>query len=109
MAKLRMREAAHQNCLEIFRNFAAALFAGNTAGLSAEWMNEFSLAYVLLRCAYIFPYAKSRVTDHYVTDLPEILQDAGYHTVMSGKCTAQEPNLSSNPTTEFYSSTFYIT
>jgi hypothetical protein len=36
MAKLRMREAAHQNCLEIFRNFASAVvrpssFLGATA------------------------------------------------------------------------------
>ncbi|RSH83000.1 hypothetical protein EHS25_005710 [Saitozyma podzolica] len=127
---------------------------GTRQDFSAEWMNEFSLAYVLLPCAYIFPYVKSRVTDHHVADLPESHPDAGYHTVMSGKwymgyksdtipegrgfdrslalltvnpvdresvticrhhtltvtkSTAREPNLSSNPTTGFYSSTFYIT
>ncbi|RSH91174.1 hypothetical protein EHS25_009473 [Saitozyma podzolica] len=58
VAKLRRRQAAHENCLEMIGFFAAVVVAGNTAGLSSEWMNFFSMGYFLLRWVYIYAYIK---------------------------------------------------
>lgn len=52
IASLRRRESCEKNLWEGLSMIFAAIVAGNTAGLSAKWMNGVSAAYFLFRCAY---------------------------------------------------------
>ncbi|ORY25721.1 hypothetical protein BCR39DRAFT_543075 [Naematelia encephala] len=56
VAKLRRRQAAHENAYEGLIMLGTAVVAGNTAGLSAEWMNGMMGTYFVLRCAYLWCY-----------------------------------------------------
>ncbi|WVQ77960.1 hypothetical protein IAT38_000041 [Cryptococcus sp. DSM 104549] len=61
VAKLRRRQAAHENCFENEAVFIGAVIAGNQVGLSPKYMNIMSVTYFLLRLVYIFLYIN--VTD----------------------------------------------
>jgi len=52
IAKLRRRESSEKNLWEGMPMILAAIVAGNSAALSAEWMNAMSLGYFVARCFY---------------------------------------------------------
>jgi uncharacterized MAPEG superfamily protein len=52
IAKLRRRASCEQNVNDGMAMILAAIVAGNTVGLSAEWMNTISIGYFLARVAY---------------------------------------------------------
>lgn len=52
IAKLRRRESSEKNLWEGMPMILAAIVAGNTAGLSAQWMNLISIGYFVIRCAF---------------------------------------------------------
>lgn len=52
IAKLRRREAAHQNCYDNLGIFAATVVAGNQVGLGARYMNTMAGAYLAIRILY---------------------------------------------------------
>jgi len=56
LGRLKRRQAAHENAFESLGIYAAAVVAGNTAGLSTQWMNGFTLTFFLLRCLYLWLY-----------------------------------------------------
>ncbi|TYJ53336.1 hypothetical protein B9479_006051 [Cryptococcus floricola] len=56
IAKLKRRQAAHENCFENMGPFIGAVVAGNAVGLSTTWMNAMSITYFSLRCVYIWLY-----------------------------------------------------
>ncbi|WVQ98593.1 hypothetical protein IAU59_005723 [Kwoniella sp. CBS 9459] len=56
LAKVKRRQAAHENCFENEAIWIGAVIAGNTAGLSSQWMNNMSIGYFVFRCIYIWLY-----------------------------------------------------
>ena len=52
IAKLRRRESCEKNCWEGLPMILAAVVAGNSVGLSEQWMNAISVGYFLFRCGY---------------------------------------------------------
>ncbi|WVF72338.1 hypothetical protein IAT40_007151 [Kwoniella sp. CBS 6097] len=56
LAKVKRRQAAHENCFENEAVWIGAVIAGNTAGLSSTWMNNMSIGYFVFRCIYIWLY-----------------------------------------------------
>ncbi|WVR05050.1 hypothetical protein IAU60_002062 [Kwoniella sp. DSM 27419] len=58
LAKIKRRQAAHENCFENEAVWIGAVVAGNMAGLSPQWMNTMSIGYFALRCLYIWLYIK---------------------------------------------------
>ncbi|WVN85194.1 uncharacterized protein L203_100339 [Cryptococcus depauperatus CBS 7841] len=59
LAKLRRRQAAHENCFENEPIFIGAVVAGNAVGLSTRFMNIMSILYFVFRCLYIYLYLKT--------------------------------------------------
>ncbi|KZV97394.1 hypothetical protein EXIGLDRAFT_764516 [Exidia glandulosa HHB12029] len=53
-------EGAHQNGLETFPVFVAAVLAGNVASLDTRTLNIASISYVLARLAYNYAYVNAK-------------------------------------------------
>ncbi|KAI1813078.1 hypothetical protein GGS20DRAFT_554959 [Poronia punctata] len=56
IARLQRAESASSNGFEGLPLFAAAIVAGNTAGLSAKTLNTLSISYILSRVVYNWVY-----------------------------------------------------
>jgi len=56
ITKLRRREACHANCYEALGIFCAAVVAGNSSGLSADYMSLMATLFFTFRCVYIYAY-----------------------------------------------------
>ncbi|OCF38344.1 hypothetical protein I317_07888 [Kwoniella heveanensis CBS 569] len=56
LAKVKRRQAAHENCFENEAVWIGAVIAGNTVELSSTWMNNMSIGYFVFRCLYIWLY-----------------------------------------------------
>jgi len=56
VARLKRQEAAHQNALENFPLFAAAMIIGNDAGLDSGTLNFMGFGYLVTRALYTWFY-----------------------------------------------------